>query len=123
MPWSRQGNHAEGPWRRRRALDLDGPTWPNMEPFGSQVLPRDLSLFPDGSLKMVPVPELASLRKQPDSNSTHYHAAIPSDTVACLPVRGRQLEVKFTVHVASANGAGAAASVSVLASPTVASRR
>ena len=74
-----QGSHgAEGPWRRRQLVDddddddgddvggaaaLPGPVWPSMEAFGSQVLPRDLSLFPDGSLRMVPVPELASLRK------------------------------------------------------------
>jgi hypothetical protein len=129
----------QGPWRRR-ALSADnsdshseeapakGPTWPVMEAFGSQVLPRDLSLGPDGSLRMVPVPELASLRKRPDGPATHFHVAGPAPkTAACLPVRGRQLEIQFTctVHIDDAEGsaqmtvggAPAAASVSVLASP------
>ena len=99
-----------------------------MEAFGSQVLPRDLSLGPDGSLRMVPVPELASLRKRPDGPATHFHVAGPAPkTAACLPVRGRQLEIQFTctVHIDDAEGsaqmtvgdAPAAASVSVLASP------
>ena len=148
MPWSRQGaNGAEGPWQRRQLqglfgtqdgsdLDPNATTWPAMEAFGSQVLPRDLSLWPDGSLRMAPVPELASLRKhQPTSNTndptTHYHALIPPRSVSCIPgaPRGRQLEIQFTVHVGATERSfadvdlgdsselSAVASVSVLASP------
>jgi len=98
-----------------------------MEAFGSQVLPRDLSLFPDGSLKMVPVPELASLRKGSGA-AEHYAAAagvVAKKPTACLPVRGRQLEISFSILIgASATtdkggsaGLPAAASVSVLGSP------
>ena len=129
---------AEGPWRRRRQLADDddgddvggaaaipGPVWPSMEAFGSQVLPRDLSLFPDGSLRMVPVPELASLRK--GGGAAEHYAVAAGDhakPTVCLPVRGRQLEVNFSILVgastAAAGGAAglpAAASVSVLGSP------
>jgi sucrose-6-phosphate hydrolase SacC (GH32 family) len=133
MPWSRQGSRgAEGPWRRRQLLAADGegattpspgPMWPVMEAFGSQVLPRDLSLFPDGSLKMVPVPELASLRKGAGAADHYAVAGGRAKPTACLPVRGRQLEVSFSILVgastADRGGAGlpAAASVSVLGSP------
>lgn len=113
MPWSRQGaDGQEGPWRRQQEKsEGKGVVWPTTEPFGSQVLPRDLSLFPDGTLRMVPVPELSSLRMQPavGGDGHHFHAAEGSpmlrETTACLPYNrshGRQLEVNFTINLDAA---------------------
>ena len=70
------------------------------------------------SLKMGPVPELASLRKT--GAADRYAGSGREPASRCLPVRGRQLEVSFSVLVESADDASslpAAASVSVLASP------
>lgn len=125
MPWSRQGADGnEGPWWRRRlgtgeTHNGSAPVWPQMEAFGSQVLPRDLSLFEDGTLRMVPVPELASLRI--NTAGSHFRAETPlNKSISCLPVTGRQIELNFTVDVgavAEFGGELAAASVTVLASP------
>ena len=89
------------------------------EAFGSQVLPRDLSLFEDGTLRMVPVPELATLRimsrhhhyyrakssaaasMQPDKQQQQRSQPQPQaqESVACVGnVNGTQLEINFTVH-------------------------
>ena len=121
MPWSRQGwkdgKQSEGPWLGRRLKETSDdplPVWPVIEAFGSQVLPRDLSLFPDGTLKMVPAAELSSLRKPP-SAATHYHGAALKRSVACTGVKGTQLELNFTISAGT--GAAAGASVSVMASP------
>ena len=104
----------------------EGVVWPDTEPWGSQVLPRDLSLFDDGTLKMGPVPELASLRIA----GTHFSSrGRMAASIACLPVNGTQLEVMFTVDLGHtttttttsedgvASGGGRFPSVTVLASP------
>lgn len=138
MPWSRQGAYPnEGPWRRRRRSGVsssggggDPPVvWPAMMPFGGLVLPRDLSLFPDGTLRMTPVPEMATLRLP----SQHYHVRQQHKSVSCLgTINGTQLEVNFTVVAPppssfsssssspssrSSDAGGVWASVSVLTSP------
>ena len=133
MPWSRQGAHgAEGPvlgpddrvsHRRgsghqlgHRLLQNRGNrsvTWPESEPFGSQILPRDLSLFPDGSLKMVPVPELASLR---EPGGPHFQSSRRLEsTTTCVGINGTQLELIFDVVIGT--GAVAGASVTVMTNP------
>jgi sucrose-6-phosphate hydrolase SacC (GH32 family) len=131
MPWSRQGdNGAEGPFPSPpplspAALTLSSTagnkpniTWPNMAPFGSQVLPRDLSLFPDGTLRMRPVPELAALRlasRKPvdgkrqhdvDSNNNHYHAdrLTSANSTPCIRLNGTMLEVEFTIMTGATQG-------------------
>ena len=64
------------------------------------MLPRDLSLFADGTLRMTPVPELATLRLP----SLHYHypptppSHVQESTACAGNVYGTQIEVNFTVH-------------------------
>ena len=100
-------------------------------PFGGQVLPRDLSLFADGTLRMVPVPELATLR-----NGQHFHyppgvlaprATAQQPSVTCVgPIKGTQLELNFSVHgptdsdgAAAAGGVWASVAVLVLTAATL----
>jgi hypothetical protein len=94
--------------------NVGGATWPTLQPWGSQVLPRDLSLFDDGTLRIAPIPELKSLRIVGQA----YSATTVKKSVQCLPFNGTQLEVNFTVTMGQSDGPGAAASVIVMGSPT-----
>eukprot|EP00039_Didymoeca_costata_P005084 m.78312 g.78312 ORF g.78312 m.78312 type:complete len:705 (+) comp12665_c0_seq7:96-2210(+) len=121
MPWSRQGaNGAEGPELLRSGEDsvlvnTSDQVWPNLQPFGSQVLPRDLSLFENGELRITPVPELQSLRHRGETNMLHMQNVTRNTT--CLAINGTQLELNVTFRVSASIGILDVPSVAVLSSP------
>ena len=77
------------------------------------MLPRDLSLFSDGTLRIAPIPELKSLRVA----AKPYSVMGVKTSVNCLDFNGTQIEVNFTVAVGESDGPDAAASVIVMGSP------
>ena len=77
------------------------------QPFGSQVLPRDLWLEGgDDTLRIAPVPELQSLRRTGQGEECHVTSA--GEVAGFLPCTGRQLELNATIVLPDCTSSSAA---------------